>query len=79
MPADAAALYECLLQDTLDLMRQTPAVQPAIAYLPPGAETYFTTLAPDFELILQDGPDLARGSTTRWRPTSVVASSGSPS
>jgi rSAM/selenodomain-associated transferase 1 len=54
----AAALYECFLQDTLDLMRQIPDVQPVVAYLPAEAETYFANLAPDFEHILQKGPDL---------------------
>ena len=57
-PAQAAALYECFLRDTLGLMRRTPAVRPVIAYLPPAAEGYFAALAPDFELTLQEGPDL---------------------
>ncbi|NJN95903.1 MAG: glycosyltransferase [Anaerolineales bacterium] len=46
------------LKDTLDLMRHVPQVQPVIAYLPTSEKTYFTELAPDFELLLQDGPDL---------------------
>jgi rSAM/selenodomain-associated transferase 1 len=54
----AAALYECFLRDTLDLMRQIPDVQPVLVYLPAGAETYFADLAPDFERLLQRGPDL---------------------
>jgi rSAM/selenodomain-associated transferase 1 len=57
-PSQAAGLYECFLQDTLDLIRQVPGVQPVIAYLPPSETTYFTDLAPDFELILQEGADL---------------------
>jgi hypothetical protein len=57
-PHQAAALYECFLRDTLDLMRQVPAVKPVIAYLPLGEESYFANLAPDFELLLQAGPDL---------------------
>ncbi|MBI1879630.1 MAG: TIGR04282 family arsenosugar biosynthesis glycosyltransferase [Chloroflexi bacterium] len=57
-PGQAAALYECFLRDTLDLMRQVPDAQTVIAYLPTLEEAYFTELAPDFELILQDGPDL---------------------
>jgi rSAM/selenodomain-associated transferase 1 len=57
-PAQAAALYECFLQDTLDLIRRVPQTQPVIAYLPQDAETYFTELAPDFECILQQGQDL---------------------
>jgi rSAM/selenodomain-associated transferase 1 len=54
----AAALYECFLRDTLDLMRQIPDVQPVLVYSPAGAETYFADLAPDFERLLQRGPDL---------------------
>lgn len=57
-PTQATRLYECFLQDTLDLMRQVPDVQRAIAYLPESEEAYFEELAPDFELMLQDGPDL---------------------
>ncbi len=58
LPEEAAALYECFLQDTLDLIRRVPDVQPAIAYLPAHATGYFAALAPDFELLLQQGPDL---------------------
>lgn len=57
-PEQASALYECFLRDTLDLIRQTPGVQPVIAYLPQPEEGYFKGLAPDFELILQEGNDL---------------------
>jgi hypothetical protein len=57
-PAQAAALYECFLADTLALMRQVPAVQPVIAYLPLSEKGYFAALAPDFQLIPQQGADL---------------------
>ena len=57
-PEQASKLYECFLNDTLDIIRQIEQVQPVIAYLPAGAENYFQQLAPDFELIQQDGPDL---------------------
>ena len=57
-PQQATALYECFLRDTLDLMRQVPNVQRGIVYLPASEKAYFDTLAPDFELILQNGPDL---------------------
>ena len=57
-PKQAAALYECFLQDTLDLMRQMPDAQPVIAYLPAQARDYFVELAPDFEHICQEGSDL---------------------
>lgn len=58
----AAALYECFLRDTLDLIRAVRArigVQPVIAYLPQGGEGYFRALAPDFDLVLQHGADLS--------------------
>jgi rSAM/selenodomain-associated transferase 1 len=54
----AAALYECFLRDTLDMMRQVPNVQPAVAFLPAEARPYFAELAPDFELVRQEGLDL---------------------
>lgn len=57
-PEQAAALYECFLRDTLDLVRQVPGVQPVVAYLPAGAQAFFSDLAPDFERILQEGADL---------------------
>lgn len=57
-PDQAAALYECFLKDTLDLICQVPQVQPVIAYLPSSEKAYFAELAPGFELLLQDGPDL---------------------
>jgi len=62
-PEQAAALYECLLRDTLDLIRRVPDVQPAIAFLPDApqdgrARGYFAALAPDFELLPQEGADL---------------------
>lgn len=54
----AAALYECFLQDTIELMRKVPDVQPVLVYLPAEAESYFRRLAPDFEFLLQNGSDL---------------------
>jgi rSAM/selenodomain-associated transferase 1 len=57
-PQQAMILYEGFLRDTLDLMRRVPAVQRGIAYLPASEEDYFRDLAPDFELILQNGSDL---------------------
>jgi uncharacterized protein len=59
---EAAALYECFLRDTLDTIREARKVidfQPIIAYLPSGTEPYFRELAPDFELLLQQGADLS--------------------
>jgi hypothetical protein len=57
-PEQAAALFECFLLDTLALMRQVPGVQHEIAYLPEHERAYFASLAPDFGLHLQQGPDL---------------------
>jgi rSAM/selenodomain-associated transferase 1 len=54
----AAALYECFLLDTIELVRTVQEVKPVLAYLPEGEEPYFQHLAPDFELILQEGHDL---------------------
>jgi rSAM/selenodomain-associated transferase 1 len=54
----AAALYECFLRDTLDVMRQIPNVECGIAFLPEAARDYFSTLAPDMQLSLQQGDDL---------------------
>lgn len=59
-PEQASALYECFLQDTLEQMRQVDETQRLIAYLPQDAQDYFRRIAPDFELILQNGHDLGR-------------------
>lgn len=58
----AADLYECFLKDTLEAIRmacQRLVVTPFIAYLPAGEEQYFRALAPDFELLLQQGDNLS--------------------
>src|SRR5215831_494035 len=55
-PHLASALYENFLCDTLDQMRQVDGAQRVIAYL--DELDYFQRLAPDFELIPQDGHDL---------------------
>jgi rSAM/selenodomain-associated transferase 1 len=57
-PEQAAQLSECFLLDTLDLMRRLAQTQLVIAYSPAGAASYFSRLAPDFELLPQQGPDL---------------------
>jgi rSAM/selenodomain-associated transferase 1 len=56
--AQAAALYECFLRDSLDLMRQVPGVWPVVAYTPGHAAAYFAALAPDFEHLAQQGRGL---------------------
>jgi uncharacterized protein len=55
-PELSSALYECFLFDTLDQMRQVDEAQRVIAYL--DERDYFQRLAPDFELIPQQGHDL---------------------
>jgi len=55
-PELASALYECFLFDTLDQIRQVRDAQHVIAYL--DEYDYFQHLAPDFELIPQEGHDL---------------------
>lgn len=57
-PEQAAALYECFLRDTLQIVRQVENVTRFINFLPADAEPYFRALAPDFDLLLQDGSDL---------------------
>jgi rSAM/selenodomain-associated transferase 1 len=54
----AAALYECFLVDTLDLARRVPETDRLIAFLPAEERSYFAALAPDFELVLQEGAGL---------------------
>ncbi len=56
--AQAAALYECFLYDTLDLMRKVVNVQCGIGFLPEDAREYFHRLAPDMELTCQVGASL---------------------
>ena len=55
----AAALYHCALEDTLDLLAGYGAARPAISYAPPDdeARAFFAALAPGFVLIPQHGDD----------------------
>jgi rSAM/selenodomain-associated transferase 1 len=55
-PQLASQLYECFLLDTLDQMRQVQDAQKVIAYF--DEPDYFRRLAPDFQLIQQEGADL---------------------
>lgn len=58
----AAAIYECFLLDTLEIIRAAKKqldFVPIIAYLPAEGEHYFRQIAPDFEFILQEGSDLS--------------------
>ena len=63
LSADRAALLaECLLRDTIDLLRSAaatiPMLTPAIAYTPANARGYFASLAPEFHLVAQRGDEL---------------------
>jgi rSAM/selenodomain-associated transferase 1 len=68
--AQAAALYECFLRDTIDVMRQLSHVERGIAYLtnddlsPASSDStarhYFQHLAPDMRLAPQLGRDLGQ-------------------
>lgn len=55
-PEQASALYESFLFDTLDQMRQVDDALHVIAYL--DECDYFQRIAPDFELIPQEGDGL---------------------
>jgi rSAM/selenodomain-associated transferase 1 len=54
----AAQLYECLLRDTLEIMRAVPDVERLIAYAPRNESDYFKRIAPDLDLIPQTGDNL---------------------
>lgn len=81
----AAALYECFLRDTIEIMRATPAVGRGIVYLPAEATAYFHQLAPDFTLTLQVGADLGERldhaltvALTQGATAAVIMDSDSP-
>jgi hypothetical protein len=58
-PESAAELYRCLLLDTLALMARVAGVDPAIAYAPEGARSFFRRIAPNgFGMLPQRGTDL---------------------
>ncbi|PDW04488.1 TIGR04282 family arsenosugar biosynthesis glycosyltransferase [Candidatus Viridilinea mediisalina] len=59
-PEQAARLYAGMLRDSIALIQQVPAVQPAIAVSPDDAEGYFADLAPDLRLLRQGSGDLAQ-------------------
>lgn len=54
----AAELYACFLEDTLDIVRHVLGVERMVTYTPESAGAYFAHLAPDFTAIPQRGPDL---------------------
>lgn len=81
----AAALYECFLYDTLDIMRRVPDVQRSVVYLPHDAGDYFRRLAPDMTLVAQHGNSLGErldhlltGALAQGAARAVVINSDSP-
>lgn len=58
-PEAAALIYECFLQDTLDIARSIPEVTRFIAGTPSCQEAYFRQLAADFALMPQVGDSLS--------------------
>jgi len=74
-PIQAAELYECFLLDTLDIMRKVQDVRRVIGYLPENAEDYFSRLAPDMELVCQQGDSLGERLDNL---TSAALADGSP-
>jgi len=87
----AAALYECFLRDTLDVMRAAPGVACGIAYLTDdagqdaSAREYFNRLAPDMALTPQMGQNLGErldnlltDALAQGAHTAVVMDSDSP-
>ncbi len=82
---EAATLYASFLADTLDIMRQVAGVRCGIAYLPAGAEGFFGSLAPEMELVLQQGESLGErldhlitGALANGATQAVVMDSDSP-
>ncbi len=57
-PAVAAKLYECFLLDTIDLVSDLDGVEPAVAFHPEDAADYFSSIAPQANLVFQKGEDL---------------------
>ena len=58
LEAEAAALYRCFLADKIAAVQTLSGARPVIAYTPDDAHAEFATLAPDFTLVPQRGPDL---------------------
>jgi uncharacterized protein len=58
-PNQASELSQCFLADTVDYLRPLQNIDRIIAYDPPEAASYFTTLAgDDFSLLVQPAGDL---------------------
>jgi rSAM/selenodomain-associated transferase 1 len=61
-PGEAAELYTCLLLDTLEVVRDAAGqlpLKPFIAFYPEQGRGEFEAMAPDFQLLAQQGKDLS--------------------
>jgi rSAM/selenodomain-associated transferase 1 len=61
-PSEAAELYTCLLLDTLEAVRDAAGqltLRPFIAFYPAQGQSEFQALAPDFQLLAQQGYNLS--------------------
>jgi len=60
-PDEAAGLYSCMIQDTLDMTRSLTGLTPVIFFQQdPGADEYFAALAPGILSLPQRGADLGK-------------------
>ena len=62
----AASLYHCFLQDVLATVRAAARIEafsPVVAYTPTAAQVFFRRLAPDFQLIPQQGEERVKSRT----------------
>ena len=67
-PEEAAALYRCMLLDTLEKVRLVPALHRHLFYQgDPSALQYFQQIAPDFALSCQSGCDLGQRMAAAFR------------
>ena len=57
-PDEASELYRCFLLDKIKQVRAVAGAQPVVAFAPEDCREIFRTLAPDFSLLPQQGPDL---------------------
>ena len=57
-PEQSAALYECFLRDTLEVMRAVREIERVVCYLTENSRSYFQQIAPDMQLRCQRGEAL---------------------
>jgi hypothetical protein len=54
-PGQAAALYRCMVEDTLTLAARVAGVRPGVAFTPTGSREWFSRLAPPGFFLLDQG------------------------